>query len=147
MGFRILFVCVGNICRSPMAEGIARAICGDGIEAESAGIAAVAGNPPSQEAVGVMRAVYGTDISGHRARGLDRVRMADFNCVIALDRIVIDRIRALGIVPEKKLAGWDIGDPIGLGPRAYEEAARKIDSCLRVFAAERGFKCTRKAAS
>ena len=129
-----------------MAEGIASVICEGRIEAESAGIAAIAGNPPSEEAVKVMRTAYETDISGHRARGLEHVLLSAFDCVVALDRIVTGRIRALGIIPADKLVGWDVEDPIGLGLRAYEEAARKIDSCLRAFAAERGLKCTRKAA-
>lgn len=138
MGPRFLFVCIGNICRSPMAEGIARAIIGNGVRAESAGIAAVPGNPPSEEAVRVIRAIHRTDISRHRARTLDGIRASDYDFIIALDCLVYNRIKDTGAVPAEKLFGWDIEDPIGLGQEAYERAARRIESRLRDFAAGHG---------
>ena len=71
---RVLFVCFGNICRSPMAEGLARELAArlhPGIERllefSSAGVGAQDGNPPTEEAVLAM-AGRGIDISHHRAR-------------------------------------------------------------------------------
>ncbi len=139
MDLRLLFVCIGNICRSPMAEGIARAVLANGVRAESAGIAAVTNDRPSAEAVKVMRSVYGMDISRHRARNLADVAASEFDYVIALDAVVFRRIRETGAVPPPRLIGWDIEDPIGLGRGAYEKAARRIESRLIGFAAERGF--------
>ncbi|MGH8046806.1 MAG: low molecular weight protein arginine phosphatase, partial [Chthoniobacterales bacterium] len=54
---RILFVCTGNICRSPMAEGLFRALVKDrkDIEVASAGVSAGLGQPPSRDAVVVLR--------------------------------------------------------------------------------------------
>jgi len=63
----LLFVCYGNICRSPMAEGIARKRLGASAEVASAGIGAT-GGPAAEEAVLVMKLVYGQDISSHIAR-------------------------------------------------------------------------------
>jgi protein-tyrosine-phosphatase len=138
MGSRFLFVCVGNICRSPMAEGIARAFLGAGIRAESAGIAAVANSKPSPEAIQVMKSDYDTDISSHRARSLDDVFPSEYDYVIALDCRVYNKIRDTGKVPEAKLFGWDIDDPIGLGLDAYERAARDIESRLKRFLEDQG---------
>src|SRR5205814_614060 len=67
----VLFVCTGNICRSPMAEGIFRAaVKGQrDIEVSSAGVAAMLGDPPSRHAVEVLRP-WGIDIAGQRSRPL-----------------------------------------------------------------------------
>ena len=67
----ILFVCTGNICRSPMAEGILKKLVTearlDGIRAASAGVCALPGNPASTLARKVA-GENGVDISEHRAR-------------------------------------------------------------------------------
>src|SRR5450759_5762549 len=77
----ILFVCTGNICRSPMAEGIFRqAVQGRGdYRVLSAGIGAVNGQPPSPYAVQAVREL-GIDISGQRSRMLtsDLVQQSDY---------------------------------------------------------------------
>lgn len=71
---RILFVCFGNICRSPMAEGLARDLAtrqypdnASLLQFSSAGVGAQNGNPPTEEAVLAM-AERGIDIASHRAR-------------------------------------------------------------------------------
>ncbi len=74
----VLFVCLGNICRSPLAEAAMRAAAaqaGIDIEVDSAGTGSWhAGNPPDRRAQAVARA-HGIDIAGYRAR---QVRPADF---------------------------------------------------------------------
>ena len=68
---QILFVCTGNICRSPMAEGQLRSMLAQSgnasIEVQSAGIGALAGQPPSQHAVEAM-SECGADISSQRSQ-------------------------------------------------------------------------------
>ena len=80
---RILFVCTGNTCRSPMAEGLCRSFLGrlrlqQEVEVASAGLNAVAGGPASREAVAIM-AERGIDLSGHKTACLtdEQVRWAD----------------------------------------------------------------------
>ena len=70
----ILFVCTGNICRSPMAEGLFRhAVKGRGdFEVLSAGVGAIDGMPPSEYAVRALREL-GIDISHQRSRMLSAV--------------------------------------------------------------------------
>ncbi len=134
---RILFVCYGNICRSPMAEGLARKRFGGRAEARSAGMAA-AGGPASDDAVLVMKIVYQADISGHRAKDITEYDLRLFDYVVALDFNVYKRLRDLKAVPEDKLYGWDIEDPLGRGYDAYKETAALIDRRLGQFAARTG---------
>jgi arsenate reductase len=76
----VLFLCTGNSCRSQMAEGWARALKGDVIEAYSAGIETHGLNP---NAVKVM-AEAGVDISGHRSKHLDELKDVAFDYVITV---------------------------------------------------------------
>ena len=75
---KILFLCTGNSCRSQMAEGWARALKGDSIEAFSAGTDPHGLNPLAVRVMGEV----GVDISSHRSKHLD-----EFNGV-ALDYVV-----------------------------------------------------------
>ena len=77
---KILFLCTGNSCRSQMAEGWARHLKGDQIEAYSAGIEAHGLNP---DAVRVM-AEAGVDISGQRSKLVGELRGVDFDYVVTV---------------------------------------------------------------
>lgn len=77
---KVLFLCTGNSCRSQMAEGWARHLKGDVIEAFSAGV-----NPVrvSRRAVQVM-AEAGVDISNHRSKHVDELSGLDFDYVVTV---------------------------------------------------------------
>ena len=77
---KVLFLCTGNSCRSQMAEGWARHLKGDAIEAYSAGIETHGLNP---HAVQVM-AEAGVDISGHRSKHLDELCDIPFDYVVTV---------------------------------------------------------------
>lgn len=134
---RLLFVCYGNICRSPMAEGIARKRLGPSAEAASAGIAAT-GGPAAEDAVLVMKLFYGVDISSHIARPVGVYDIRAFDHVIAMDVSIFNHLRDIWGVPEPVLYGWDIEDPLGLGYRAFQGTARKIERRLEQFLAAHG---------
>lgn len=134
---KILFVCYGNLCRSPMAAGIARRLLGDAAEVASAGIAA-AGGPAAEEAVLVMKILYKTDISDHVARNISDYDLGSFDHIIAMDFPVYSRLRDLRVIPDEKLSGWDIEDPLGRGYEAFKEAARKIEIRLKQWIARMG---------
>jgi protein-tyrosine phosphatase len=96
----VLFVCTGNICRSPMAEGafrhmVTQAGLADGIRADSAGIIAYhqgeAPDPRAREAV----ARRGYDLDGQTARQIGRRDFEAFDYAIALDSWHHDQLRAL----------------------------------------------------
>jgi arsenate reductase len=77
---KILFLCIGNSCRSQMAEGWARHLKGDIVEAYSAGIETHGLNP---NAVKVM-AEAGVDISGHRSKHVDELKDVKLDYVITV---------------------------------------------------------------
>ncbi len=92
----VLFVCLGNICRSPMAEGVFRAVAEQRrlpVHAESAGTASYhVGHPPDARAIEVARA-HGIDIAGQSARQIERDDFYRFRHIIALDRANLEALR------------------------------------------------------
>jgi protein-tyrosine phosphatase len=80
----ILVVCEGNICRSPMAEGLLGAAL-PGMELHSAGLNAVLGAPADDTAVELM-SQRGIDITAHRARQITRQMCLDADLVIVMER-------------------------------------------------------------
>ena len=145
----ILFVCTGNICRSPMAAGLLRAgLLEAGLSAactvESAGIHAVVGAPATARASKVA-ASYRADISAHAARTFETRDFQRFELIIAMDSGHLDFLRQVrpasytGEVTllsaaqgERKL---EIADPYGRSSRAYERAARLIAEGVGVILA------------
>ncbi|KQO59161.1 MULTISPECIES: low molecular weight protein-tyrosine-phosphatase [unclassified Methylobacterium] len=84
----VLFVCLGNICRSPLAEAAFRVEAeraGLDVEVDSAGTGGWhAGEPPDPRALAVARR-NGVDISGYRARQVEPADFARFSHIVALD--------------------------------------------------------------
>jgi len=80
---QILVVCIGNICRSPMAEGLLKHAL-PGLQISSAGISAMVGYGADPVAVRIM-AELGIDISGHRARMLTEVIARDADLILVME--------------------------------------------------------------
>lgn len=94
MTSRILFVCLGNICRSPAAEGVFRAL-DTGAEIDSAGTAGWhVGKPPYGPMQGAASA-RGYDLSGLRARQFERGDFTRFDLIIGMDDANVADIEAL----------------------------------------------------
>ena len=77
---KILFLCTGNSCRSQMAEGWARRLRPDTVEAYSAGVEPHGMNP---RAIRVMQEA-GVDISGHRSKHVDELKDVPFDFVVTV---------------------------------------------------------------
>lgn len=77
---RILFLCTGNSCRSQMAEGWARHLKSDVVEAHSAGIETHGLNPNAVKAM----AQAGVDISGHRSKRVEEILDIPFDYVVTV---------------------------------------------------------------
>jgi glycine hydroxymethyltransferase len=139
----VLFVCTGNICRSPIAEGLFRRLVGNrkDIEVLSAGVHAVRGQPPSLYAVQVC-ANEGVDISDLRSQPLTSALVDRATHIFAMTGGHVETIQALFphgaeksfLLREFEEPGttvWrDVPDPIGLGRDVYEDCARTIKNAL-----------------
>ena len=94
----LLFVCLGNICRSPLAEAAFRkaaAEAGLAAEADSAGTGDWhVGEPPDRRAQATARR-HGIDISGYRGRQVSARDFHRFTHILALDHANLDDLRAL----------------------------------------------------
>lgn len=137
----ILFICTGNICRSPMAEAIFRHRLGDraGWKIGSAGVAAVEGLPASTEAQKVL-SEWGIDLSKHRSRPLSKelVDEADWLIVMteghadlvkAVFPEAADRVRLLTSFSPKRRQS-DVPDPIGQSTEVYRWTRDLIDRAV-----------------
>ncbi|MGD9866926.1 MAG: low molecular weight protein-tyrosine-phosphatase [Hyphomicrobiales bacterium] len=95
---RVLFVCLGNICRSPMAEGVFRHVAAAGsldVHVDSAGCGAWhAGNPPDARARKAARA-RGIDITGQKARQVVEEDFESFDLILAMDESNLSHLRAM----------------------------------------------------
>jgi len=128
----ILFVCLANLCRSPLAKAIAEHNLGERVTAESAGVVPSLSRIP-EEGIDLIRRLTGTDASGHRPRFVLDYRLDDFDYIIGMDSSVFMRLSAMPQIPKDKLYGWEISDPCGLGIDAYKRTARQIEQDLGQF--------------
>jgi glycine hydroxymethyltransferase len=139
----VLFVCTGNICRSPIAEGLFRRLIANrkDIEVASAGVHAVRGQPPSLYAVQVCED-EGVDISYLRSQPLTNTLVERATHIFAMTGAHLETIHLLFphgaeksyLLREFEEPGttvWrDVPDPIGLGRDVYEVCARTIKNAL-----------------
>ena len=140
----ILFVCTGNTCRSPMAEGLFRkAIAGrDDLTTSSAGVAASKGSPASNETLKVLKK-RDAKLTNFSSRQVTEKILAEASHVFAMteghlaalenrfpshaDKFFL--IREFSGITDKS-QGLDVPDPIGMGPAAYEEVAKVLETAI-----------------
>ena len=89
---RVLVVCIGNICRSPMAEGLIRQAV-PGVQISSAGLSALVGHGADPIAVQIMSGI-GVDISAHRARMLTDAIARDADLILVMDELQKQQLSA-----------------------------------------------------
>jgi protein-tyrosine phosphatase len=147
-GLRIGFVCTGNTCRSPMAEGIARHLLAErlgvrpgrlrqhGFELSSMGVVARSGAEASPLAVEVLQQ-RGIDISRHGSSPALAEVVAALDRVYCMTATHLEALRML--LPPGRDAritlldpeGGDIPDPIGGDAEVYRDAADRIEECIQ----------------
>lgn len=139
---RILYICSGNICRSPMAEALTASITapyGIDVESRSAGTLGLVDRPADPLAIKVCREL-GVDLRDHRSRGIDAnlLAWADHILVMSVEHAMWirehhddpgERLRLLGPfagVPE-------IPDPIGGWSWTFRRVRRQIEAGIQAF--------------
>ena len=135
---RLVFVCTGNTCRSPMAEALARPLLPDGWEVLSAGLHATVGRPPTPEAVQAV-AEFGADISDHRVRSMTDALAFSATLLLGMTAahaaelrlrfpFAADKVHFLGEYGPASVR--DIADPFGGTLADYKNCIRAIRACL-----------------
>ena len=143
----ILFVCLGNICRSPLAEGVFRAVWaergrGRDMLLDSAATSGwEVGSAPDPRSIAVaMR--HGIDISGQRARKVRREDFSRFDLILGMDRSNVADLKALAPARDRvhlflEFAhgqARDVPDPYYDGPEAFAEVYRMIREASEALA-------------
>ena len=126
---KILFVCLGNICRSPMAEGLFKKLLADknitDINCSSAGLFAMTGDEVTPNSVKACER-FGVDISSHRARRITSFVLDETDKFVCM---TFDHAASLSLYvdPDKVLVlGGGIPDPYGGSLEDYRACLEKI---------------------
>ncbi len=119
-------MCIGNMCRSPMAEGFAHKYGSDILEVYSAGTHAT--GRVSEDSIEIMRELK-IDISRGTSNGLDAVPLADMDVVISMAPT-----RARALVP-RGFAGqtidWKVEDPVGKSLPVFRRVRDQLDVLVK----------------
>ena len=142
---RILLVCTGNTCRSPLAEVLLRRALAEekveGVTVASAGTGAFGGEPASEGSY-LVALENGLDLAAHRARAVTREMVADADLVLAMGRGHLHKLELLGAGTKGQLIGEfartagdpEVADPVGGPIEGYRAACHQLDAMARAIA-------------
>jgi arsenate reductase (thioredoxin) len=132
---RVLFVCIGNACRSPMAESIARRDAPDIIDPSSAGL-----YPLGHLAPPTMETLTANDYSleGLSSKCITREAVQRADVIVNISGAPLDHLFAAGtsrLRPEQRLENWDISDPYGEDSTIYQRILEQLERRVQELAA------------
>jgi protein-tyrosine-phosphatase len=139
---KVLFVCTGNTCRSPIAEGLLKKMAQDHqipLDVQSAGFAAFAGVPPASEAVEACRE-KGIDISGHQSQPLSKSLVMESDLILTMTgkhkEMIVKKMPALEpkVSLLSEFAGSrteDVEDPVGQPLESYRKTLGQMEGYLQ----------------
>ena len=139
---RVLMVCLGNICRSPLAEGILKSkVFSNNVFVDSAGTAAYhVGNLPDSRSIDVAKK-YGIDITNQRARAFTAVDFESFDYIYVMDISNYNHIINLANTSSDKEkvklilnGGLEVPDPYYGGEGGFENVYQMLDlACGKII--------------
>jgi len=122
---RVLFVCVGNACRSQMAEGFAKYLGGDVMEAQSAGMMPLGSVPQQTRKVMLEKE---SPIDEQFPKGVEVFRNTAFDLVINMSGIMLPK----GLKEKERV--WTVADPYGRSDGAYRQVRDEIEGKVKELA-------------
>ena len=131
---KILFVCTGNTCRSPMAKVLFEDLAkkrGRNISCDSAGLSTASGLAATQNAIKVVKEL-GLSLEDHKSKNIADIKdLASFDLFVAMTPAHAKMMENLGIPNEKiEILGFGIPDPFMMGEDVYRETRDKISTAL-----------------
>ncbi|MGB5079159.1 MAG: low molecular weight protein-tyrosine-phosphatase [Burkholderiales bacterium] len=147
MGMNVLFVCTGNICRSPTAEGVFRKLAADAglrerIGADSAGTHGYHVGEPPDPRTQAAAARRGYDLSDLRARKIERADFQRFDLILAMDRdhhAILSRMAPASVSHKLRLvmsyarrfSEPEVPDPYYGGPQEFERVLDMLEDAAQ----------------
>ncbi len=132
----MLFICMGNACRSPMAEAVARQLASDVIDPSSAGLSPLGRIAESTEHTLLAN---GYPAEGLSSKSLRRDAMENADVIINMSGQSIDRFLGNGYPSDDPLLGqkvesWKVEDPYGEDSAAYQRILEELESRVLLLA-------------
>ncbi len=136
---KVLMVCLGNICRSPLAEGILKSKVGKDVIVDSAGTAGYhVGDLPDQRSIAVANK-HNVDLTDQRARKISQADLDEYDLIYAMDQENYDNLRRMAKNDEQRNKinmimnelypneNIDVPDPYYGGDHGFEHVYAMLD--------------------
>ncbi len=136
---KIAFVCTGNTCRSPMAEGIFNKLAaekGVSVVAESFGVATISGLTASEQSVSVCKEI-GVDLTDFRSTEINDVNIEDYKHIYCMSQSHAKLLSEYYFVPADDISVLSVDDPYGGSTEIYricrDEIYNSVEEIIKEY--------------